>query len=426
MICDSVKKAAVALTLAGALAGATPTFAIELHERWVHYRNADVEVPALLVMPQGGGPYPAVLFVHGRSGLNERLQAQVRRLAAAGFAVLAPDYHTGRFIPENPIEHDPATEKDVELGLDFLKTVANVKADKVGVVGISRGGYHMGLLAVRRADVVAGIVGYYPHLANPNAPEPVQVYRYMPEVEQIKVPALLMVGERDIELRRELVKRVAERLQELGREVELVVYPGAQRAFDFRRVNRTLGDDLAREDAFNRTVRFLDRVLGARIRHGMRRDHNERPGTGTLRTIVAATTLSGVLNGAPPAAAAHARQPVALPAPMQEHMLANMRDHLAALAEIQAALAAGDSDQAAQIAERRIGMSSLERHGAAHMAPYMPKGMQDIGTTMHRAASRFAQTAREAAVEGGAPRALGALAEVTRQCVACHASYRLR
>ena len=43
-------------------------------------------------------------------------------------------------------------------------------------------------------------------------------------------------------------------------------------------------------------------------------------------------------------AAAHAadtRQHVEMPAPMRNHMLANMRDHLAALGDIQAALAAG-------------------------------------------------------------------------------------
>ena len=243
------------------LLGATPALGVEIEERSVEYRNGDVEVPALLLAPKGPGPYPAVLFIHGRSGLNERLVEQAKRLASRGFVVLAPDYHMGRFIPENPIEHDPATEKDVELGLDFLKTVPKAKMEKVGVVGISRGGYHAALLAVRRAEVVAGIVGYYPHLVNPNAPEPVQVYRYMPEVDQIKVPTLLMVGDKDIELRRELVIRVANRLKELGRSVELVVYPGAQRAFDFRRVDRTLGDDLAREDALNRTVSFLNRIL---------------------------------------------------------------------------------------------------------------------------------------------------------------------
>lgn len=128
----------------------------------------------------------------------------------------------------------------------------------------------------------------------------------------------------------------------------------------------------------------------------------------------------------PVALAADGRQLVELPAPMQEHMLANMRDHLVAMGEIQAALGKGDFDRAADVAEQRIGMSSLQAHNASHMAPYMPKGMQDIGTTMHRTASRFARTAQEAKVEGGVPRALGALAELTQQCAACHASYRLR
>ncbi len=125
-------------------------------------------------------------------------------------------------------------------------------------------------------------------------------------------------------------------------------------------------------------------------------------------------------------AAADTRQPVEPPAMMRAHMLANMRDHLAALAEIQAALGAGQYEQAADVAEQRMGMSSLERHGASHMAPYMPKAMQDIGTNMHRAASRFARVAQEAGVAKEPARAIAALAEVTQQCVACHASFKLK
>jgi len=111
---------------------------------------------------------------------------------------------------------------------------------------------------------------------------------------------------------------------------------------------------------------------------------------------------------------------------MREHMLANMRDHLAALSEIQAALAAGRYEQAADVAEQRLGMSSLERHGASHMAAYMPQAMQDIGTNMHRAASRFARAAQESAVANEPARALSALAALTQQCVACHASFKLK
>ncbi|HET9700116.1 MAG TPA: hypothetical protein VFP70_04260 [Burkholderiales bacterium] len=119
------------------------------------------------------------------------------------------------------------------------------------------------------------------------------------------------------------------------------------------------------------------------------------------------------------------RQKVDLPPMIRDHMMANMREHLLAVSEIHEALAAGAFDRAADVAENRLGMSSLRSHGASHMAPHMPEAMRDIGTGMHRAASRFAVAAQEAAVTGDMRRALGSLAEVTRQCVACHAAYRV-
>lgn len=115
------------------------------------------------------------------------------------------------------------------------------------------------------------------------------------------------------------------------------------------------------------------------------------------------------------------RQLVKLPEMMQTHMLANMRDHLQTLNKILTEMGEGHLDQAGKLAEARLGMSSLEMHGAAHMAKFMPKGMQQAGTEMHRAASRFARKAEE-----GAPLpAYRALSEVTRACVACHAGYRI-
>lgn len=246
-----------------ALGVAPATHAAEVEVRSIEYRSGDVDVPATVFRPKTGGPHPGVLFVHGRSGWHDRLRAHAERLAGHGFVVLAPDYHTGRFIPENPVAHDPATEGDVDRGVDAVLALPALRGRRVGVVGISRGGYHAALLGIRRSEVAA-IVGYYPHLVSPNAPEPDQVYRYMPEVEQWRTPALLMVGDRDHQLRRELVVRVGERLRQRGIDVELVVYPGAQRAFDFRRHDRTIGDDLARDDALARAARFLDRILGAR------------------------------------------------------------------------------------------------------------------------------------------------------------------
>jgi cytochrome c556 len=113
---------------------------------------------------------------------------------------------------------------------------------------------------------------------------------------------------------------------------------------------------------------------------------------------------------------------VEMPAPMREHMLGNMRDHVATLNEIQLGLAKKDYDRAAQAAEQRLGISSLAAHGAEHMAPYMPKPMQAIGTEMHRAATRFALAAQERDLN----KALNELAAVTTQCVACHSAYRVQ
>jgi hypothetical protein len=117
---------------------------------------------------------------------------------------------------------------------------------------------------------------------------------------------------------------------------------------------------------------------------------------------------------------------VSFPAALKEHTLANMRDHLQTLSEIQGYLATQDFDRAADIAEKRLGMSSLSLHGAHEVAKYMPKGMQDAGTAMHRSASQFAVATQEAGIDRDVPRALAALNRVTQACVACHAGYRLK
>jgi len=112
---------------------------------------------------------------------------------------------------------------------------------------------------------------------------------------------------------------------------------------------------------------------------------------------------------------------VELPEMMQQHMMSNMRDHLATINEILINMAKGQLDQVAEIAESRLGMSSLESHGARNMAKFMPDGMRQAGTNMHRAASRFALKAQE----GEMLPAYNALSEVTSACVACHTGYRI-
>ena len=127
-----------------------------------------------------------------------------------------------------------------------------------------------------------------------------------------------------------------------------------------------------------------------------------------------------------PVAVQDTRELVHFPPQLVEHEMANMRDHLITLSRIQAYLSKREFDKAGELAEKRLGMSSFGLHGAHEVAPYMPKGMQDAGTAMHHAASRFAIATQKAAIENDVAGALGALNEVTQACVACHAAYRLR
>jgi hypothetical protein len=131
----------------------------------------------------------------------------------------------------------------------------------------------------------------------------------------------------------------------------------------------------------------------------------------------------------PGSRAEDARELVQLPPPMQEHMLGNMRDHLATLNGIVGTLAEGKFDEAAKLSEQRLGMSSLGFHDAVHLAPFMPKPMQDFGTDMHRAASRLSIVLQNTAVTPtfeSMREVNRALYEVTTACAGCHASYRIR
>jgi hypothetical protein len=172
-----------------------------------------------------------------------------------------------------------------------------------------------------------------------------------------------------------------------------------------------------------------------------------------MKRIAALSLVTGILAGVPLAWAQHSghmqhmehmqqmqkmdrgpaagpsndpREFVQFPDALRQRTLANMRDHLLALQQIQEALARGQEDAAARIAEQRLGMSSLGLHEAHEVAKFMPEGMQAAGTEMHRSASRFAIEARNTGVTGELKPALEALSKVTAACTSCHAAYRLQ
>ncbi len=198
-------------------------------------KSADgTEVPVSVATPAGKGPFPPVLFIHAKRGIDENEQKHIADLAAQGFLVVMPDWQSGRMIERWPSEHNPETEMDVEAGMDYLMQLPNACKGPIGIVAQSRGPYYAIRLAARRGRDIAAIVSYYGHMQNPNAPEPDQLFRVAPEIMQIDTPMLFLIGDADFELRRINAGRAFYALWERGVPVEFQEYPMARRAFDFR------------------------------------------------------------------------------------------------------------------------------------------------------------------------------------------------
>ncbi len=231
----------------------------------IEYPNGDTTVPALVARPADDLPYPAVLYQHGRRGLDELVQRQVKRIAARGFVVLAPDVFTARFIEKFPIEHDYATETDTAAGLDVLLARPDISTTRACLASHTRGGY-LALRAAtthgRQQDAAACYVAWYPHLQDPNAPEPMQVYRYASEADQLEIPLLVFIGDQEQYQRRRSIETAIASLKKAGRDARLIVYPGVGRGFDFRPPQvRTFADDLASKDALQRAAGFMRKHL---------------------------------------------------------------------------------------------------------------------------------------------------------------------
>lgn len=257
-----MKALALALAVLPLLAAAQ-----EVEQRTV--RNGTMEVPVDVARPQGAGPFPPLLFVHGRRGYEEEERRHVRELATQGFLVFAPDWQKGRLIERWPVPHDPATEGDVEAAFDALLGRADACKGPAGIVGISRGPYYALRLAAKRPRDVAAIVSYYGHFQDPNAPEPQQIYSFAPEVQKISAPVLMLIGEQDFEARRLSNGRAFYALWERGVPVELQMYPMARRAFDFRRdasPEEKIAARHARQRAREWLVRYMKLTADGRCR----------------------------------------------------------------------------------------------------------------------------------------------------------------
>ena len=129
------------------------------------------------------------------------------------------------------------------------------------------------------------------------------------------------------------------------------------------------------------------------------------------------------------AADVEGRKLVEMPPEARVEMRAEMLDFQTALHSIVSALGEKKFADAADTAEKTIGVSAMGRHRMsppnARPGMFMPDDMHAIARAMHISATDFAKVAKATKDGKGDPtQALVALQAVTGACVACHRSYR--
>jgi acetyl esterase/lipase len=119
----------------------------------LEYRRDPVRtLMARVYQPQGEGPFPALLDVHGGAWNDQDRTADApvdERLAASGILVVAIDVRLAREAPY------PGSVADVNYGIRWLKAKArewNGEPDTLGALGSSSGGHVLELCAMRPHD----------------------------------------------------------------------------------------------------------------------------------------------------------------------------------------------------------------------------------------------------------------------------------
>lgn len=134
--------------------------------RVVNFLSGGFKLEADFYLPEANGEekLPAILLCHGFSGVRHELLPEIaKRFAAAGYAILAPDYR-GFGGSEGPVALvDPFTQlEDLRSALTWLEIQPEIDPARLGVWGTSNGGAHIVYLSGidNRVKAAVGQVGY--------------------------------------------------------------------------------------------------------------------------------------------------------------------------------------------------------------------------------------------------------------------------
>jgi hypothetical protein len=183
-------------------------------ERSVTVDAGDVVLDGVLAVPDGPGPFPAVVLVHG-AGIhdpdgtvgNSKLLGDVARgLASEGIATFRYEKRLAkRDVPDGEHTLDAVVVDDAVAAVDELAAVEAVAQDAVFVAGHSQGGMCAPRIAARHGGV-AGVVVLDGSADPVPDPDDLAFLRYEMEPDG----DLDEEQERELEREREAVRRLAE------------------------------------------------------------------------------------------------------------------------------------------------------------------------------------------------------------------------
>jgi carboxymethylenebutenolidase len=212
------------------------------------------ETPTRLYVAGDAQPGSAgVVVFHPWWGLNDDVVAYADRLAAAGFAVAAPDLFGGQVA--STIEEaerlmgaadETAIDAIARAAIDHLAERLGPTA-KLGAVGFSFGA-HWAMWSPTERDRVTASVVYYGTTGGPF-------------LSQTRAPVLGHFAETDPFEDDESVAAFEEAVRSAGRGVIIHRYPGT--GHGFAEPSRDAYRPEAADLAFDRTVEFLERQLAA-------------------------------------------------------------------------------------------------------------------------------------------------------------------
>jgi dienelactone hydrolase len=214
-----------------------------------------------LYRPDGPGPFPAVVVLHGCTGVRSKDTRWAERLRDQGYVALVVDSLTGRGLTTVDQRRGVCTgwtlwggtrAADVRASLAYLRTLPDVDATRLGVIGFSHGAWAaLDLLSTAsEADVrgLRAVVGFYPYCGMASRA------RWLGF--RVDVPTLLLLAAEDRTVSSAECQTLAEREAAGGRPVTLTVYPDVGHSFDWR-------SSPASEDARRRAGAFLAEHLAA-------------------------------------------------------------------------------------------------------------------------------------------------------------------